>query len=339
MIEGKELTGLPTQDRGKQRVVGIIAFIVFLVLAPAICLIADGNSRTVLLEERLSDSGIKGVAVIVDGEEKLVLKSRAEAENLITWLKTVYPAEPDAVVGFKETVELTEVIISGREAVDFDTAKSLIQPLVTVTFSFRVAVREEVPFLVEVRKDSQLPRGEQKVVRKGAPGEKIVTYQVTGENGLETGRVAVAEEMVQEVVPAVVTRGSQVMLASRGSVVRLYQPVPGGVISPYGWRDGRMHEGVDLAAGVGSPVVAAAGGTVTNTGWEDGYGKIVEISHGGGLVTRYAHLSSIKVSVGQAVSERELIGLAGATGNASGPHLHFEVIVNGRQRNPAGYIF
>jgi len=333
------LTGLPTQDGEKRRVAGIIVFIVFLVLAPAACLIADSNSQGALLEEGLPGLGIKGVAVVVNGEKKLVLKNRAEAENLLAWLKAVYPAEPDTEVGFKETIELTDLIIDGQEAVDFDTAKSLIQPLVTVIFSSRVAVREEVPFSVEVRQDSQLPRGGQKVVRRGAPGEKIVTYQVTGENGLETGRVAVAEEVLQEAVPAVVTRGSRVMLASRGSVVRLYQPVPGGVISPYGWRDGRMHEGVDLAAGAGSPVVAAAVGRVTSAGWEGGYGKMVEISHGGGLVTRYAHLSSIKVNVGQPVSERELIGLAGATGNASGPHLHFEVIVNGRHHNPAGYIF
>jgi murein DD-endopeptidase MepM/ murein hydrolase activator NlpD len=99
-----------------------------------------------------------------------------------------------------------------------------------------------------------------------------------------------------------------------------------------------MHEGIDIGAGYGSSVVAAAGGTVIAAGWDGGYGKCVQISHGGGTVTRYAHLSSINVSAGQRVDRGQLIGLVGSTGNSTGPHLHFEVIIGGQPRNPVNYL-
>ncbi|MHB8183731.1 MAG: M23 family metallopeptidase [Candidatus Desulforudaceae bacterium] len=77
---------------------------------------------------------------------------------------------------------------------------------------------------------------------------------------------------------------------------------------------------------------------MTTAGWGGGYGRMVDISHGGGVVTRYAHMSSIAVSSGQEVNRGELIGYVGSSGNSSGPHLHFEVIVNGTQLNPINYL-
>jgi murein DD-endopeptidase MepM/ murein hydrolase activator NlpD len=128
------------------------------------------------------------------------------------------------------------------------------------------------------------------------------------------------------------------MLASRGGTARLSWPCSGGIVSPFGMRNGRMHQGVDIGAGYGSTVKAVAGGTVIFTGWQGGYGNTVEISHGSGLVTQYAHLSSISVSNGKKVERGEKIGLVGATGRADGPHLHFEVRIGGTPRNPANYL-
>lgn len=312
--------------------------VVFLILVPAAYLATRDDSLVFLFKEKMPVFGKKGVAVVINGENKLVLKNRTEAENLLAWLKSVYPGEPGAVTGFKETVELADVTIREQEIIDLETAKKFIQSLVTVTATCEAVIDEEIPFPVEVRQDDKLLRGEQKVIQKGVTGKKIVTSLVTRENGLETGRVVLAEEVAREAVPQIVMKGTQVTLASRGNTTRLRRPVAGGVTSPYGRRDGKMHGGVDLAAGTGSPVTAAAGGKVISAGWEGSYGNMVEISHGGGLITRYAHLSSIKVGAGQVVSGGQLIGLAGATGNASGPHLHFEVIINGRQQDPAGYI-
>jgi murein DD-endopeptidase MepM/ murein hydrolase activator NlpD len=98
-----------------------------------------------------------------------------------------------------------------------------------------------------------------------------------------------------------------------------------------------MHEGVDIAAPTGTPIRAAAGGTIIYTGYMGGYGNLTIIDHGNGLATAYAHQSSIYVG-GGAVSQGTVIGAVGSTGNSTGPHLHFEVRVNGSAVDPMGYL-
>jgi murein DD-endopeptidase MepM/ murein hydrolase activator NlpD len=115
-------------------------------------------------------------------------------------------------------------------------------------------------------------------------------------------------------------------------------PVNAPMTSPFGWRWGRMHEGVDLGAAYGTAIAAAAAGVVIYAGWEGGYGNLTVIDHGGGLATAYGHQSRIAVSVGQSVSQGETIGFVGSTGHSTGPHLHFEVRVNGEAVDPLGYL-
>ena len=115
-------------------------------------------------------------------------------------------------------------------------------------------------------------------------------------------------------------------------------PVDGTVVSGFGMRWGRMHEGIDISAGMGTPIRAAAAGTVIHAGWLGGYGNLVVLDHGDGLATAYAHASAILVAVGQSVSQGETISLVGSTGNSSGPHLHFEVRVNGSAVDPLLYL-
>ncbi len=115
-------------------------------------------------------------------------------------------------------------------------------------------------------------------------------------------------------------------------------PVNGTVVSGFGWRWGRMHEGIDISASTGTPIWAAAAGTVIHAGWLGGYGNLVVVDHGNGLATAYAHASAILVGVGQQVSQGETLSLVGSTGNSSGPHLHFEVRVNGAAVDPLFYL-
>ena len=146
--------------------------------------------------------------------------------------------------------------------------------------------------------------------------------------------------------------GRSLALASRGSL-RLQRfsekpslwPVDGALIrSAFGHRtdpfsgEGAFHTGVDISALSGAPVHATAGGTVVNADWENGYGRLIVIDHGGGLQTYYAHLSKFKVHTGQEVRRGDEIGLVGTSGRATAPHLHYEVRMAGNPTNPYTYL-
>ncbi|HEX2144376.1 MAG TPA: M23 family metallopeptidase [Glycomyces sp.] len=121
-------------------------------------------------------------------------------------------------------------------------------------------------------------------------------------------------------------------------------PVDGWKSSDYGWRrhpiygTSRFHGGTDFAAGTGATIHAAGSGKVVYAGWNSGYGQLTCISHGGDVTTCYAHQSSIRVDYGEHVDRDEDIGAVGSTGASTGPHLHFEVRVNGERVNPLGYL-
>jgi murein DD-endopeptidase MepM/ murein hydrolase activator NlpD len=115
-------------------------------------------------------------------------------------------------------------------------------------------------------------------------------------------------------------------------------PAHGVMTSPFGWRWGRMHEGIDIAVPSGTPVVASASGTVIVAGWMGGYGNLVVVDHGNGIATAYGHNTSIAAGVGQQVAQGQLIAYSGNTGHSTGPHIHFEVRINGSPVDPLGYL-
>lgn len=121
--------------------------------------------------------------------------------------------------------------------------------------------------------------------------------------------------------------------AAEPAAAALEWPVRGPTTSGFGWRWGRMHEGIDIGVPEGTPVRAAAPGTITFAGWRDGDGDVVVIDHGAGLSTAYAHLSAILVPAGK-VAAGTAIGASGCTGYCFGPHLHFELRIAGRPIDP-----
>ncbi len=138
------------------------------------------------------------------------------------------------------------------------------------------------------------------------------------------------------------------MLMNRNLQEEIYpagRPINGGWISSYfGWRadpfNGRRehHDGMDFAGKTGASVVAVAAGVVTWSGERYGYGTLVEVNHGNGYVTRYGHNKEIIVKVGDTVKKSQVLSYMGSTGRSTGPHVHFEVLRNGRTVNPAKYI-
>ena len=118
-------------------------------------------------------------------------------------------------------------------------------------------------------------------------------------------------------------------------------PTDGFISSPYGLRFGgaEFHQGIDIAADTGTPITATADGVVTAAGWSgSGYGNMVDIDHGNGVMTRYGHASAVAVTAGEQVRRGQIIAYVGSTGHSTGPHLHYEVRLNGQPVNPAPYL-
>lgn len=242
---------------------------------------------------------------------------------------------------YQANSQLSEELKPGQEL-----KLSSIEPLLNIIVTSTLATNEVLPYEVETKQDSNLSWGKTKVVQEGENGEAKVVYRLVRQNQRVVERSEIERQVVKAPMNKVVAKGIQptrttrtAMVASRGSGSgTLRWPAGGGINSGYGPRGGGFHTGIDIGASYGAGVGAAAGGRVVSAGWQGNYGKCVLIDHGNGLATRYAHLSQIYVSSGQSVGSGQIIGLVGQTGRATGPHLHFEVIVNGSARNPLNYL-
>lgn len=127
-----------------------------------------------------------------------------------------------------------------------------------------------------------------------------------------------------------------------GSTMPSIWPARGDVSSPYGlrWNGSDFHPGIDIANDMGTPIMATADGVVTTAGWNDGgYGNMVDIDHGNGIMTRYGHAMQVTVTAGQHVRRGQVIAYMGSTGFSTGPHVHYEVRINGSAVNPASYLY
>jgi len=221
-----------------------------------------------------------------------------------------------------------------------------VEPVLSIVTTSTVVKRESIPYEVQVEYDPRLWRGETRILQAGKDGEAEVVYKVTRKNGVIVSKEVVSKRVLKEPVAKVVARGTRQMVAmarsftiSRGSGSGvLTWPVHGRISSGYGWRGREFHAAIDIATSRGTPVRAAASGRVVSAGWCGGYGYTVVIDHGDGLATRYAHLSKITVRNGEKVSRGTVIGNVGSTGRSTGPHLHFEVMVNGKKVNPLNYL-
>jgi len=173
---------------------------------------------------------------------------------------------------------------------------------------------------------------EKNVISEGTPGYRRVVAVITYKNGQEQSREIIHQTVLTESTPTVIEVGTIVPPT-------YVKPVSGGSLSsPFGARWGTVHKGVDWFVGMGTTVYASCGGTVVQAGWNGGYGYCVTMQHADGKQTRYAHLSSIACSVGQHLDQYEVLGYSGSTGDSTGPHLHFEIIVNGSQVDPLPFL-
>ena len=205
------------------------------------------------------------------------------------------------------------------------------EPELSVVMEVQTTYEEDFTKVEYIDNDSWYTTREE-VRQEGTAGRHRVTDKVTYENGIETGRVQIAEEILVESQPKIIERGTV-------TPPTYIMPISNGrFTSGFGMRWGKLHKGVDWGCPVGTAVKASCAGTVVQSGWSNGYGYCVTLRHADGRQTRYAHLSKTLVSVGQKVSQGEKIALSGNTGRSTGPHLHFEIIINGSQVNPLKYL-
>jgi len=184
-----------------------------------------------------------------------------------------------------------------------------------------------------------------KVKTAGVNGVQQCVDKVYYVNGMESKRDVISRTQIQPPVDKVVITGTKKRpkySSSGESTGSLMWPVPSlhTITTYFTWRWGSFHTGIDISGGgaYGRTIVAADGGTVVSSGWKNGYGNCVQISHGNGIQTLYGHASKLLVRAGQRVSKGQAIALIGSTGNSTGPHCHFEVIKNGTKVNPLSYV-
>lgn len=211
---------------------------------------------------------------------------------------------------------------------------SVSEPYLNVETTIRASFDEDIPYDTKYVDDGSLYRGQTKTVESGQYGIKKVLKEITKINGKEVAVSIINAAVVKNPVARVLARGTKQLVGSG-----MFQwPVAGRISSGFGSRGREYHKGVDIAASIGTPIYAADGGTVTFSGRYSGYGNLVMINHGNGYVTYYGHCSSLYVKQGQTVTKGQKIASVGMTGWATGPHVHFEVRVNGSVKNPLNYL-
>lgn len=212
------------------------------------------------------------------------------------------------------------------------------EPELSVVYKARIYEENsyEEPTVYVENDDWYTTRSE--VLVQPSAGYRKAAAVVTYRNDSPVSEEIVKEEVLYEAVAKVVERGTRIPLT-------YIRPISGGrVSSGFGQRKSPTkgastnHQGVDWAVPVGTAVMASCGGTVTKAGWGSGYGYVVYIRHEDGRETRYGHLSKVLVKAGQKVSQGQKIALSGNTGRSTGPHLHFEMRINGTAVNPLKYV-
>ena len=211
------------------------------------------------------------------------------------------------------------------------------KPLITVVSLEKKKYYEQIPYEVTYENTGALFKGENEIKLRGKNGKREILAEITRHNGIEISRKEIDTKVMEEPRTQVVLVGTKALPPLIGTGT-FDEPARGRLTSRFGIRWGTMHSGIDVAAATGTTIRAADGGSVTYTGWKGNYGLTVIIDHGQNKSTLYAHCSKIHVNKGDKVYKGQKIAEIGSTGRSTGPHVHFEVQVNGKAQNPLNYV-
>ena len=315
----------------------------------------DPDQRAEFVQAVVAEDGLYPISTVQDST---ALLQRLTSQTVMERQYTIQPGDVLGKIAAAHDMTTAELRAMNPAYANSDNIKAgdkLVvqrpQSLLQVKVVKTIRYTETIDYTTTTVYRADQPVTYSKTTTKGVEGSQDVTAEVVYVDGIETERVITACVVTKQPVTKVVEKGTKKVVSSGGSVITqgdgvshgsMTWPVP--VCHNYSRGFGRGHYALDITNGpikvLGHPAVAADGGTViqASTGWNGGYGNIVKIQHGNGLVTVYAHLQSIKVVAGQQVSRGQTIGLVGNSGRSSGPHLHFEVIKNGVKVNPLNYV-
>ncbi len=307
-------------------------------------------------------------AIMLGDKELAVVGSYSEAKETIDIIKKHYGADKgtqETVITPALEIKEKELILAEDDPVPVsatEAADSIIKENSESTPLFNVAVgvngicNVSIPYETEVVEDDDLEIGKTKIKREGENGTKLIFGNTLFINGTYKTSTLLASKTIKEPVSKIIYKGTKKETSSSSSgsgstqssgkaTGSLSWPLPSShyVVSEFEYRNGpikgyELHLGLDIVGSYGAPVKAADGGKVVTAGWHNSYGYQVVIDHGNGLKTRYAHNSSLAVSVGDRVSKGQTISYVGSTGDSIANHLHFEVLKNGTNVNPRSYL-
>lgn len=283
--------------------------------------------------------GVEMLAVLtVDGEAIGACATAEDVQQALDAELDRYKTSNDDTARFTADVNVSltpapsDALISAETLSGKLETSSLLDVEVTSTQSYTEAIPHETLWV----ENDQMDQNTTQVILDGTDGEAKVKAEVVSVNGVETTRTIVSRAVLSRATNAVVAVGTRNIGIGTGELMlplTTYRYTSG-----FKYRGDHWHKGVDLATDVGSAVYAADNGKVIVAEWSDSYGNYIILDHGNGIKTLYAHNSALLVQVGDVVAKGTRIAMSGNTGNSTGPHLHFEVHINGIAVNPELYL-
>lgn len=286
----------------------------------------------------LSDFMTEAYVPIVDGAETVPMKRYEDIVLMISKITEKQKVEEGKTEILQKLEYKIDYVGKSRvycvdDALEYFESNELLSVKNTVHHNYISAKSYET---IEIEDDTMY-KGSVETIVEGEPGESMMYDEIVYINGEKISEETVDEQIITKPVDEVVKVGTLEPPPGYGTG-EFDIPVTGRLTSNFGQRWGRLHGGIDIAVGIGTPIAASDNGKVIFAGECGSYGLLVKIDHNNGYVTYYAHCDSLNVNVGDCVEKGDTIAYSGNTGNSTGPHCHFEIRYNNEQLNPMEFL-
>lgn len=289
-----------------------------------------------------SDDVISGYSVSIDGKESFFVADKALVQKAIEDYCASFDVEGlECTSTVKNEISYNDAFVESHVVANEDVVKNAVSGLDVTTVANKVTTYY-IPYETVTTRTSSKKTGYIAVTTAGVNGVNEKVEKITYSNGVQISTEVVSDSVIAEPVTEKVLVGTgkstySTVVHNASTKGYVWPLEVKGTITSY-WGDGRNHKGLDIAAPAGTEIHAVKAGTVVLAGWDKDYGYNVIIDHGNGVKTRYAHSRKLHVKVGDKVSQGQFIAEVGTTGQSTGNHCHFEVVINGTRVNPAPYL-